>query len=317
MLNQSLANYLENNNKCYLAYNIYFSYILLLLNLHGLGFNTLTILVYIKLMRKKQARGTMHKFLLSESIFETYLTLHMIIFNKSNTFAINLYNIRIHAFICTYLFGVSIWMSILCKIGACFSRFRQVSLKPMSVSSFKSIFTLMLTFSIVIYTWNIYYRWRFKDEAKDFLFNLRFINSLVENVLILSCVFTLNIWTMIRTREYLNKKRIMLMATNDVVNARLMMSVRVKISKAKMNISWMMFISGLIDCLGYGLSFSYYLARFVDHSFHHNWFHMCFFVVIDFAETLMIITNFHIYIVFNKSFRKCFATIIVELFRII
>lgn len=303
------------------------AYVLGTLNLVGFVCNALCIVIYVKLMRMGQSRGKMHKFLLSESIFETLLAVQQLVVNKLIN-ALDHYYIAI-VFVIS-IEKVAIWMSLLCKIGACLCRYLKVSTNQKKTNrcrrrfrpSFKLLLAAMLVFAVADFLWILYYLTSF--EPNSYLL-MNVVNSLFHNVATITCIFLINILTMIETRKSLDQKRLLTATTTTTTNVS---SRALRIDKAKMNISSMVFISGLVDVLGHGLIFGYFIIEYAaaktttttttsmskatiyddqDEGYENLFFSEFYDCVAWLIFTLTYISNFATYMVFNESFRKCFV----------
>lgn len=226
------------------------SYVLPTLHVVGLAFNVINVVVYRLLLRMAEARDNkqMNKFLLFESIFESYFCL-CILGYFSMTFNIKSKHLAlIHYIFFYYGSYVVMQMSVLCKIAACIIRLRKVTscsavtsrlLRPFA--NFKTILALMFLFSTAVYsihlvdigtnkvpaaaatsddqvtdnttkttTSEIIYIYWITDKALDRdnrLLLLAFLSSIARNFLIIVCILVLNIFTLINTKKFLNKKR--------------------------------------------------------------------------------------------------------------
>lgn len=86
---------------------------------------------------------------------------------------------------------------------------------------------------------------------------------------------------------------------------------RHKISKAEMNISLMVFTSGIIAVLGHGLTFLYRLPFM---AFKGNF---CVYALTSFSFSLSYVLNFFIYLRFHKSFRRCFGSMFGSVVKVV
>lgn len=84
-----------------------------------------------------------------------------------------------------------------------------------------------------------------------------------------------------------------------------MVRSRLKIRKAEMNISLMVFTSGLIDILGHGFVLLYGFLVMAEYN------SPCTNIFGNFAFALSHVLNLPIYLVFNMNFRKCFLSIVL------
>lgn len=150
--------------------------------------------------------------------------------------------------------------------------------------------------------------------ASDTVIILDFLNSFLMNCVSVIGILVLNILALIKTRKCLDRKRAL--TTTTIVSRRpshflpngcaakdLTVRSRMKISKAEMNISLMVFTSGLIAVLGNGFIFLYRLP-FMAYSGN-----FCIYSIANFAFCLSYVMNFFIYFGFHKKFRKCFCTL--------
>lgn len=176
---EALDEPLNGAETCQYATQIFKFYIYPILNFAGLVFNATSIVIYMRLMRVRQARGNMHKFLLAESICEAYYCLRNLAYIAYN-YNPSMQRILLLAYVnwlcIVYAGDVALWMAMLCRIGASFSRLRKVCITsemtddktwclcwrttPPRLSRFCSNFKLMLiamfAFSSLAYSHRIF-----------------------------------------------------------------------------------------------------------------------------------------------------------------
>lgn len=117
---------------CDPIYKAYYYYIERGLNMAGLVLNTLNTIVYIRLISTKKARGNMYKYLVVKSIIDAYYSLRnlaYVLYDSEKTFGLQrfLFAMYVHWIFVVYGGDIAQLMSILCEVGACFSRYRKVS----------------------------------------------------------------------------------------------------------------------------------------------------------------------------------------------
>lgn len=166
--------------------------------------------------------------------------------------------------------------------------------------------------------------------SSDTALLLDYINSIIMNFIAIVAILWLNILTLIKTKKCLNRKRAL--TTNPIISGRASLILssdvggggssngcatnvlkdglvrsRHKISKAEMNISLMVFTSGIIAVLGHGFTFLYRLPIM---AYHGNF---CVYTLTSFSFSLSYVMNFFIYLRFHKNFRKCFSSMLGSL----
>ena len=140
---------------------------------------------------------------------------------------------------------------------------------------------------------------------------LNSINSFLMNCLLILVILIMNIITLIKTLKRLRHKRALTTNAssttsssrpnlpNDCAAQDLVVRSRKKISKAEINISLMVFTSGLIEVLGNGFVFLY------RQPFTINSRSFCFYSASNFTFSLSYVMSFFIYFLFDKNFREC------------
>jgi hypothetical protein len=219
-------------------------------------------------------------------------------------------------------------------------------LKRRPLSNYKIVLTLMFLFSGVMYSYKVFERKlnvrRLSNASNEYslIFNsfgnsdasvlLDFINSLLMNFVSIVIILVLNVLTLVKTRKCLGKKKLLANSSFVLVNtttqngnnlnsnakmsqmqlnARRQIDVgkRLKINRVEMNVSLMVFTTGLLAIFGHGLVFVYRLPIMVYSA------NFCFYSFANFVFTLSYVCNFLIYLVFLKNFRNCFFSIFARL----
>lgn len=116
---------------CDAIYKTYHFYVERILNLTGLVLNTLNLIVYIRLINSRKAHGNMYKYLVFKSIMDAYNSLRnlvYVLYDTNKIFGLQRYLVATYFYLIfiVYAGDIAQLMSILCEVGACYSRFRKV-----------------------------------------------------------------------------------------------------------------------------------------------------------------------------------------------
>ena len=320
-----------------IVYKLYQFYIERVVLAIGLISNMLNAIVFgILIKSEKNFKYDMFRYLFLKSIFDAFYLVTSLLSYINDCYKCwikkQLIFLLFHWICLTYLGHVSALMSMFCEVAATFSRYRTLSQKFKFMDKIPIRITLALfaIYSMAFYSYKFFERNLVSSTIKnstiieyklhynafgssEIALNISFAHSLVRDCLCTIAIFVINLATLILMKKSMDRKQ--RLTINNVSRANYNENYKPERSPlslprnkttpyrakhAENKISLMVITTGIVACIGHGLTFIFNLPSMAMGS------SICFYVITKFCYYSSFSVNFFIYYAFNKTFRACF-----------
>ena len=297
-------------NFCNEYENIFWRYVYLIISISGFLINILCSYVFCRSPDLKQTQTNIFRYLLFKSICDVYILFRNVIFYISNNCddcILNLYYGSCFAYMVFnhYTGRAALLFSMLLEWAANFNRYRTITnrFKFMDKFKFRYKILIMFLYCMIFYSYIFFQEDCLLDEIRyknnssirfrvgkvafyysSFGIMLKFIHSLIRDILLEFMIAIISIMTLIYVRHWIVKRK--------YLNNR-----NESIEKSELNLTLMILTTSLINFIGHIFSFLFSLPFDIKLD--------CLSVTSNLLLYSSYSINFFIYFVFNKHFR-CF-----------
>nr|QVK45834.1 G protein-coupled receptor [Proales similis] len=278
----------------------------------GILLNTLSALVFWKLLRSNKLNSVMFRYLLIKSICDTYFSIRIFLHTfmqgesgrNKNSSVVLLY---LHVILLIYMGFVVQLISMFCDVAASFNRYRSIAMKFkfMDKVPFKLCVLFMVAYPMMFYSHKFFEFQVTRTEEKNASvtrfeivdsqsFNDRikeaigFVHSLVRDGLCVLLLLVINALTFTVMKSSLRRKSLLVHRGSIRTERR---------DRADVKLTLMVLMNGVMSTISHGLLFVYYLPTQLKSSY-------CLVSVILIIYSLSYTINFFFYFFLNKNFSR-------------